>query len=1075
MNTIHNCIYPQVVTYAKELLQNTDINASVVNESLDTTNISMSNTSLTIHQKFKELNYIPLFWPDNVFMSGGLLSTYITNPDLHAIHNDTQLLKSDIDIYILGSVEEKKIYVKKIIEFLNRNADKKSDRNNVKIIGWTGSVLYIITDYEPRIYQLILMDAKYKNARQVIAEFDLDYVAIYYNGESVVITDQAAKALYTRVTNYKPTHELLSKIIYRGFKAITRGYKINKESTANINIKNIDVSRINCINLEHFDYANDYESAYISGYTSAYAGECASDYASAYEREYANNLDVIEVNDYYKFNDTFNWDFGTLYKYEICKHYYSSKYITYNDMHNNVIDGIIDMSDICNYYSTEYKIKNILATHELDENIYNDNKLHITNLKLSCIKWYGFKRISDYDKSSNMVMSTAIDMEINENAITNNKIYNDKLHDAQFKILHSEYTNNYILDDNILITIRGKLKEYTESRRRTDDTKMYIEFILNENSRANLFNLNKEIYKYFISDDCINKLINTAGFPVGFKKKKTLSTTLTNLKTAQFIKAAPYVIKIPCDIDNFTKLYHINVGDEISLCVSHTCLLNLPTGVVYIYNRYTLHNTQPYLNMRKSNPNKHLAPKIAPINQRLNHTDRTTDLQSKSIVYDLTNQLQNKGNLETIKKIPIPVSSTSSEPSDDEKLNKWVNDNFRPNTQHINYTYEKLTDETPITDITPKIDNFVKYYGIDNLLCHKLANNIRLLIEFKAPPSYIRHGNNLHYKNEIIKICLQTRSEIRPDLYDECMHIFELPKTYYIHQYSGICGLVGELTDESYKNIQHIIKAINPLGYGSERYNKIDDFYNCRAEFGNKPNLVFIASQSNVIHNKTKYLVTLSTYPMHIRINETNRININITIPQLLLFHGDDFQNANYCNNLNIITKQELTDNDIAYDIYPHDKLIDKLPYFIENHIFEHYIKEIYRPNTQFNIVNCYLQIYLNLNTQNKTKQNIISYGIISDNNNRPSQYTQCSYSKTKTNIKYQGHTTELPCHLRDIPIGHSLPYIGINNIDEHISHYKQLYVDAVYEICSEYIPFELIEIINSYLLPSNYISIHFQ
>ena len=191
---------------------------------VDMRNESRFNTAITrlIKTGSSILNGLENY-PGNVYVAGGLINLALdplidlTNP---------VFAKSDIDLFILAAPEDRERIVKQILLKLRTESDIPM------CVGTRGSVVYVWHAGFERMIQLILIDTKsYPTIESVIKGFDLDNIAVAYDGEELIIQKRAWYAMNTRHVVYRPTSQENDNQVYRMTKTAARGYKIISHAT----------------------------------------------------------------------------------------------------------------------------------------------------------------------------------------------------------------------------------------------------------------------------------------------------------------------------------------------------------------------------------------------------------------------------------------------------------------------------------------------------------------------------------------------------------------------------------------------------------------------------------------------------------------------------------------------------------------------------------------------------------------------------------------------------------------------------------------------------------------------------
>ena len=185
---------------------------------------------------------------------------------LNLIKNETFNINSDIDIWITGKYNNKKIYMSNILNYLSKF--------NCKFIQYTETIVNVIL---PNKIIIQIINTLYKNPITIINMFDLDIVKMYYDGKNVYLTPTCVKSICNNTIinsenfiiedenkyyNFnKNTGLTLPVKYYRIKKYIERGYNFdckfinNKESKSSNNcIINAKISDTeNVLNKKYYD------------------------------------------------------------------------------------------------------------------------------------------------------------------------------------------------------------------------------------------------------------------------------------------------------------------------------------------------------------------------------------------------------------------------------------------------------------------------------------------------------------------------------------------------------------------------------------------------------------------------------------------------------------------------------------------------------------------------------------------------------------------------------------------------------------------------------------------------------
>lgn len=192
---------------------------------VDMRNETRFNTAITrlIKNGSSILNGLEKY-PGKVFIAGGLVNLALD--PLIALTNPV-FAKSDIDLFILAEPENRLRVVEQILVTLHGESGEIP-----MCVGTRGSVVYIWHAGFERMIQLILIDTKsYPTIESVIKGFDLDNIAVAYDGEELIIQRRAWQSMVTRNVVYRPTNLENDNQVYRMTKTAARGYKIIRNGT----------------------------------------------------------------------------------------------------------------------------------------------------------------------------------------------------------------------------------------------------------------------------------------------------------------------------------------------------------------------------------------------------------------------------------------------------------------------------------------------------------------------------------------------------------------------------------------------------------------------------------------------------------------------------------------------------------------------------------------------------------------------------------------------------------------------------------------------------------------------------
>ena len=155
-------------------------------------------------------------YQNEIYMAGGLLNLAV-DPLLDV--DKPVFNKSDIDLFILADHDKRKLIVGNILyQFM------KSEQGSDVVVGTRGSVIYIWHPMVKRMIQLILVDTTgYPSIDTVIRGFDIDNIALAFNGQELILQKRAWQAMRTRITIYRPLTGYRDNKIYRLTKTAYKG------------------------------------------------------------------------------------------------------------------------------------------------------------------------------------------------------------------------------------------------------------------------------------------------------------------------------------------------------------------------------------------------------------------------------------------------------------------------------------------------------------------------------------------------------------------------------------------------------------------------------------------------------------------------------------------------------------------------------------------------------------------------------------------------------------------------------------------------------------------------------------
>lgn len=975
------------------------------------------------------LNFCPLlndltFLNNSCFISSGLLASLVSIPDITTINTDPILQKSDIDIYILGSKEEKQQYVNNIIKHLNRNSAKQKSSSQIKIIGATGSVIYIITDYEPRIYQLILMAETYTTPQSVIEEFDLDYVKMFYTGTKLHIHTSAAHALCTKETNYSIGHKTnINNILFRYAKALARGYKITNVSSMRIPITLLNGGK----NIPDYDCImnilelNDDENTYrIKQNTPIH--------------------DLLKCSNINKFMTTNYESWNTVIS--------KSEYILPNNK--------INIPAILNYYQREYsmttvsygvkQINNILTTLKTNktQNTKTRNKNHALCLK---INWDGLKQTSYYSgngtsRANHIDADEVITQFINtEYPFTN--IYR--------KQKPYEFVNEYMIipyvAKNIILT--GFITRCKNG--------LYL--VMSENCHAFCNKLYHSITsgKYTASDyDYRKNNFVSRNNAIWLSTSNDFSKTKPNVLNFYNNIKTNNLVKICCDIKIIIvahKEEYDSVMEKLQ-AIENKTKQTTPKLLEHLLTSY-IHKTHARFILNTSKPIEYVTDTTFklynPKQMQLNRMATLNNILYNDIykIYDLT---------DSHKMLPTNINKL---PDSEDDLLDWIK----------NYGYVYSTTYTEYfmrygrQGICNNDDNINSVQPVNNMLyteCYIPVEDIEFIIEFKEVPSLIKNNIKEHIHTTFIVKTGMYKS------YDKTYRTSILEK-YVDSDSDAVVGIYGELTDSTYYNMQRIVKVLKPYGYGTELFDTMYSAYNLNDCNNKGPNNIFIKldlldlryevnyeKQLFDIFRQKKFCVKLKMQPLYIqeRYYERKLTSCKVTIPIMvidkttLVYNFNDFV---FCDKITYSPEQ--------------------IQFLIANNIGSLvYHKQYKAPQvntTAEYISNNLLSLIYDIVCKSKCSSDIYIY--IEETTKFLNRYGETynayfKYGKSKTYYIIEEYSR----YIREVVIkekksGHSIPIIPISILGNDINNYYTYINDNTNDLLYDYLPTELIQIVNKY------------
>lgn len=1064
--SIYDIVYPQVQQYAFWAGLQSHAHHTPESDIKLNNNVTFNDDYLIINEQFNSIletyHLTPQIFSKSCFISGGLLSSLVSVPDPFTINTNPELIKSDIDIYILGTKEKKQQCVNNIIKYLNRNSTKK--QSQIKIIGATGSVIYIITDYEPRIFQLILMAETYRTPQSVIEEFDLDYVKMFYTGTELHIYKSAVHALCTKETNYTANqiHKIpkLTKVLTRCMKAITRGYKISKESINSIRFNDIIID----------DESNEFITKYVT------------------EDETRDDNQVK-----YMFNDTINLTLEELLTIPILKKKYETKYMSWQDISTDVnymANGKLNMISVNKYYKNEYGIKtlmNVNSHHILKKNKDNINIVSEIDKTLN-INWFGLTRTAYYDNANKP--KNSIDAEsIGKSILDTPDLTHDlkitpelNLRNASFLLYTSDYIDvcfhGYVIPCNYNQFVEGRLN-----------------LLLSHNSYAYLHALHETYISYVNNNLLKNSIKKTIDTTYIYTKRLLVIDPVTSADLKYYTNTEDIDT---CDIGKQKQIKHIKKFMSKVKYFSH-CKIHVKLRFTLTKNRSGHHVSNGSI----INTKKPITYDVLPSEQH-NELVKYSDTELENIKHSKVDKLftNNGYNIYDLTgKIPTNNISDNyiKQFPDDTELESWITEeafykNYMDLQKHAydidecNSRNEPRKPEMKVIHETNTL-NFIN--NISQTVTYDTTDDILLIIEFKKPPVHIRNdfSFSLNFYNYI-----NLRSFKKQNGYDELLLRKTFKDLYPKRHQPETKGLLGELTDESYNKLQNLIKKLNPQGYNTELYNELYELYNLHDKFPDKKNLMFLnvdtwgRNNSNFEHVSvnsvsssyaTKYAVKMCIRSVFCKYESIYKHMYNIKLPFLYqqkgYFKNIEFteQQINLLNTYNVSYASKANADYIPKESNISQKYIDlvnnppsELNYDFVNDILPCFKKYVRWDSNTFKLLDAYIQISVPNKSlhpsdyKKKFNNYIMPYIIINLNNTTDSKkYTGGYIDFEKLKLTKKIHES------------HAISYDKY--IQENITNYHDYVTNTNYELLSEYMPYELIDIVNNYSINNKHCIIH--
>lgn len=1039
-SNIYNTVYPQIINFV---------------------NTKQPDDYLIISNK---LDFCPLlnnfpFLNNSCFISGGLLASLASIPDITTINTDPILMKSDIDIYILGTKEEKQQCVNNIIKYLNRNSAKQKPSSQIKIIGATSSVIYIITDYEPRIYQLILMAETYTTPQSVIEEFDLDYVKMFYTGSKLYIHSSAAHALCTKETNYSIGHKTnINNILFRYAKALARGYKISNESCMRIPITLLNGGK----NIPDYD--------------------CI--------------MNILELNDDENtYRIKHNITIGDLLKCSNINKFMTTNYEPWNTITSKpeyiLPNNKINISAILNYYQREYsmstvsygvkQINNILTTLKTNKTQNTKTRNENRGLRLK-INWDGLTQTSYYsgDKTSRAKYIDADEVTVQHSVIGTEYPFTNipstlnsnptpggrridvtpvplhwdynPVHTVYRKQKPYEFVNKYMIipyvAKNIILT--GFITR----------SKNGLYLVMSENSQAFCNKLYHSItYGKYTAPDYDyrknnfverNNAIHLSTYNDFSKTKPNVLNFYNNIKTNN-------LVKICCDIKIIIVAYideYDSVMEKLQ-AIENKTKKTPPKLLEHLHTSY-IHKTHKRFILNTSKPIKYITDttfKLCNPNQmQLNRISTLNNILYNDIykIYDLT---------DSHKMLPTNINKL---PDSEDDLLDWIkNYGYVYSTTYTEYfmRYERqgiCNNEDDINSVQPV--NNMEYTE-----CHIPVEDIEFIIEFKEVPSLIKNNIKEHIHTTFIVKTGMHKS------YDKTYRTSILEK-YVDSDSDAVVGIYGELTDSTYYNMQRIVKALKPYGYGTELFDTMYSAYNLNNCNNKGPNNIFIKldlldiryevnyeKQLFDIFRQKKFCVKLKMQPLYIqeRYYERKLTPCKVTIPIMVIdkttLEHNSFNEVVFCDKITYSPEQ--------------------IQFLIANNIGSLVYHTQYKApqvnTTAEYISNNLLLLIYDIVCKSKCSSDIYIY--IEETTKFLNRYGETynayfKYGKSKTYYIIEEYSR----YIREVVIkekksGHSIPIIPISILGNDINNYYTYINDNTNDLLYDYLPTELIQIVNKY------------
>lgn len=1041
VNGVHKTVYPELVKYV-DRIENGESHCSYLEINVG----NCISKFLTSHS----VRLCDLFLRRKIFISGGFLAMLITNETQNF---DNEQLKSDIDIYVLGNTAEEKC------ETVNTLISILLTSNRASVIGWNKSVIYLMTSGVKQIIQLIIMDSKYNSAKLVIDEFDMDYVASYYNGRSVFVSKRAALALVNKKTNYIPTTTNLSRVLYRGYKAVLRGYTISLDSSKAVSLSNID---------------------------SVAGGDSIVYYDEKYGYKFINPETV--------------WIRDTLEQFDVCRNYNEYKYLTFDELVEKLTED-----ELLKYYKEQYNIPYIELGYKLPDYVYSPD----TEPAPEHIYWNGLSKTSYYNNIAGLPGTNHVAGLPGANPVAGLPVAPGTQEDDAPPTLPHLNISKFALQvplqrdtDNMLyknikyksfLNLSGYIYSINKKHVNGQDT-CVIRLFLDEKSRTYINDLTELCLQYCKLTDIIGKILELPYKNIDYKN--------------WYYDEMTYIINIECNmtIIDFVKLYNPHIDTTYTFNIITYFTMHL-YGSPTLINKYIMTDTQKYLYPG--------APALIRENMYINMSF-TDAIQVKEAntddfkIYDLTGTICTldtlDGNHNTDLELevycknklfrPIPA------PADEETFESWRVNNMVPYYGYFMALTNAINKSTNTYKKTmqPLASDIHKHF-----ITQVSKDNIAFVIEFKSAPQLAVYSTvNENIRQHLHNIYVNNGFADNLESLEEYSKLFPGFSEYN----TAIHGLVGELTDESYKNYMSLVSNLNIKGFGTTMYNQLYNHYNF---IGTKTSnqQVFLKITSGILYRwlagdkyyccldktATRFVVNLQTCPAFLHNDLKNRSEqelekTNTMCPYIL--SGVHIPSLNLGQSFVEFPKLEAIQNKLVsmilseLNLYTLNSMKTDYTYLTDNTAFNtfinnpsitndyvYYVLKYIVMKLKMNVepVNFVLQIELELepNVKEPPKQilkkivfNIIPNRPIRNIRNNLNTYNlQYNISKY-VKINFKSHMDYDKYSRTALPFLDNKP-----DINYHFEFYSYMVADMLPDL-----PVELIEIITSYYFSKDKISL---